>query len=178
MSNSLPLLFIPFMINSKWSLRDVGLNSKDFFKFDDSSPILKWSSSFLLLNITNNTISFIPCNFFLISISVIFPYIFAFLQKPSAFNFSDLYISHCFNILLYISFSLANFILNVSAFLVISSSKIRNPSMNEPISIFVFCPIFKTWKSFLLNIGSKFPEDVLLLRKRQNSFCPSFVEIS
>jgi len=79
------------MTNSKWSFLEEGLNSNDFFILLDWAPILKRNSSFLLLKITKIIISFKPSNFFLISISVISPDIFAFLQNPSALRFCALY---------------------------------------------------------------------------------------
>jgi hypothetical protein len=137
-------------------LRDVGLNSNVFLILLASPPILNLSCSFFSLKITIIIISFRPSNFFLISISVISPDILAFLQKPSALRFSLLYISHCFNILLYISFSFKNFIRNDSAFRATSSSNNRNPSTNSLIDNVDLLSKLNISKSLLHKRLSKF----------------------
>ena len=151
-------------------MRDVGLNSNVFLILLASPPILNLSCSFFSLKITIIIISFRPSNFFLISISVISPDILAFLQKPSALRFSLLYISHCFNILLYISFSFKNFIRNDSAFRATSSSNNRNPSTNSLIDNVDLLSKLNISKSLLHKRLSKIPENDFLLRKRRYSF--------
>ena len=158
-SNNWFLSLTPFIINSKWSFLDVGLNSKVLCSnwLALISPILKWSSSDLSLNTTFIIISLIPSNFLFISISVISPDILAVSDNPSAFKCSSLYLRNSSSIWANISSSFANFILNDSAFFRNSSSNWRNPLINSSTDKVFVASKLKTWKSLSDIIGSNRP---------------------
>ena len=176
-SNIWFLSLIPFIINSKWSFLDVGLNSNVLcsISLEFISPILKWSSSDLSLNTTFIIISFIPSNFLFISISVISPDILAVSDNPSAFKCSSLYLLYSSSIWANISSSFANFILKDSAFFLNSSSNWRNPLINSSTDNVLDASKLITWKSFSEIIGSNLPDFERRFKNCINSVWPTLL---